>query len=163
MRNTENMTELEKRIAKIYSDGRREFFEDGMESEFSVALEKVIQEEGIKVLNILLTYLNDENVSFEVFSEGLVWIGYMDDDDELEIKYARRLFLEYCLLNSISARVKDSAGLGLAHIDDPASIPALQMAVNREVEPVSGPSLKVLLQQVLDQLLDTQKERGENA
>lgn len=156
------MTRTEIDLWQIYKEGRNEIFEDGMENDFGLALVKIIEERGKVILNILRTYINDPDISSETFSEGLEWIGRMDDEDKLEIKEDRRLFLEFCLLNSNSARVKDGAGLGLAHMDDPVSIPTLQIAVNKETEPVSGPSLKVLLQQVLDQLIDTKKERGEN-
>lgn len=152
----ENLSELETKLRTIYRNGRHEFFEDGMESEFSIALTEILKTDGPEVLEILKTYLNDDNVSFEVFSEGLVWIGHFVQDDNEHLKDASRLFLEYCLLNTISQRVKDSAGLGLALIDDPKSIPTLQMAVNREVEPKYGPSVKKNLQQVLDQLIETQ-------
>ena len=153
------MTELEKTIAKIYANGRRETFEDGVESEFSIALIALVKEHKAEVLRILTSYVDDQYVNMEVFSEGLGWIGYMDDENELGIWKERRLFLEYCLLNSLWARVKDGAGLGLASMDDPASIPALRIAVNRESEPRWGPSLKENLQQVLDQLIETQESK----
>lgn len=162
MYNAESMKELEGRIAKIYKNGTKEIFEDGMESEFSLSIEKIIREERVKVLIILMNYVNNPDINLEVFSEGLIWIGRTDEEDELGIKIYRKIFLEYCLLKSISTRVKDAAGLGLAYINDPTSIPALKIAVNKEPEIVSGPSLKVLLQQVLDQLIETKNTQGGN-
>lgn len=162
MYNAEIMKKLEERIAKIYKDGCRETFEAGMESEFSLAIERIIHEEGVKVLIILMTYVNNPDINFEVFSEGLIWIGCTDEEDKLGIKIYRKIFLEYCLLSSISSRVKDAAGLGLASINNPTSIPILKMAINREAETISGPSLKVLLQQVLDQLIETKNTQGGN-
>ena len=59
-----------------------------------------------------------------------------------------RLWLLERGLSSTSPLSRDGAGLGLAHLSDPAAIPYLQAAIERE--PVR--SLKDDLQQVLDVL-----------
>lgn len=152
-------TDLELTLLKIYGDGRYETFEDGMDSDFGIALEALISLEGNKALEIIKTFINSPWISYEVFCEGLIWIGRMDDENQLGIWEERRLFLEYCLLQAKSGRVKDGAGLGLSFMDDPKSIPILKLAVDREVEPKWGPSLKLLLKQVLDQLIETEQGR----
>lgn len=71
-----------------------------------------------------------------------------------ESETRRRLALEYILLNSHSVAVRDSAGLGLASIDDPASLPALYESIAKE----PSDEIKEMNQMVIDQLLETQQK-----
>lgn len=142
---------IEVQLQTLFGAARYERFEDGMESEFSKDLLNLIDRHGAVALNTLSDLLLSPHVSMEVAAEACRWLGHITNP---QTQATRRQLLERVLLNSSSARARDGAGLGLASIDDPASIPALQQAIEQEqVE-----ELRNDLQQVLDQLIETQRE-----
>lgn len=126
--------------------------EPGMTNEFSEGLEDVIERYGKQALCAIEDTILDENTKSSIAMEALRYIGYTNSEkwhDE------RRRTIERCLLRSPSAWVRDGAGLGLASLDDPKSIPALEKAILNET---SG-ALKEDLTLVLHQLLDTLREQ----
>lgn len=142
---------LEKVLRPIFVAARREIFEDGMESIFSGNLLSLLEasRHSEAVYDVIGELILSEQVSMEVASEALRWIGRIDDHNSKDI---RRYLLEDSLLQSLSSRVKDAAGLGLASLDDPKSIPALQKAIDKE----TVPELRENLEQVLEQLNETE-------
>ena len=125
--------------------------EPGMSNSFSEGLEEVIEKYGELALSeIQILILNGETKS-GIAMEALQYVGNAESNTWHD---ARRLMLERCLLRSRSAWVRDGAGLGLASLDDPRSIPVLQEAILRE----TSRALKSDLNLVLNQLQATLQE-----
>jgi len=120
--------ELERWIRDLFTAGEEEVFEDGMESEFSRSLTSVIKQYGNDVVAVISNLILKEEVSPEVASEALRWMGQMDDPKT----HASRLDLLKQSLSCSSAWVRDGASIGLACLDDPSAIPCLKAAIEQE-------------------------------
>lgn len=130
------------RMAFMRAAGER--FEDGMESQFSLELQSLVRSLGSDSFGALQQLLDDESVSPIVAAEALRWVGRAD---RFLPKPVRLSLLERALLSG-SAIVRDSAALGLASLDDPRLIPALERAVASE----AITALRADMQEVLEQL-----------
>ena len=102
--------------------------EPGMTNSFSEGLEEVIEKYGEPALRGIQDIILNEETKSAIAMEALQYIGRSDSETW---KNERRKTLENCLLNSRSAWVRDGAGLGLASLDDPRSIPVLQAAISK--------------------------------
>jgi hypothetical protein len=136
--------ELAEGLRAILASGKEQVFEDGMESDFSKALIALIRTYGNDTLAEFAYFIVYEKVNAEVASEALRWLGLMNHP----LSYSWRLWLLERSLGSSSARIRDGAALGLAFLDDPAAIPHIKLAIQRE--PVA--ELRQDLGQVLAQL-----------
>jgi HEAT repeat protein len=137
------------RLERVFWNGRDEVFEDGMESEFSRALVDSVERGGISAVEAIREIVASGHANEEVVGEALRWMGLMDQPST---RTARRRALENALV-SPAARVRDGAALGLAFMDDPAAIPSLKRAIEKE----ESDGLRHDLKQVLAQLEDTRK------
>ena len=126
--------------------------EPGMTNEFSEGLEDAIERFGEHALNAIEDLVLDNKTRSSIAMEALQYVGHAESGTFLN---ARRKMLELCLRESESAWVRDGAGLGIASLDDPKSIPALEKAILNET---SG-ALKEDLTLVLHQLRDTLREQ----
>ena len=142
--------ELEKAIERLFDTAKGEFFEDGVETDFSRNLLNLIRAYGDTAVEMLTGLIVSEYVDSEVASEALRWIGRLDDAGT----YKSRLQLLEKSLGNSAARVRDGALLGLASLDDPSAIRYLEKALQGE----SLEQLRRNIQQVLDQLVETQAE-----
>ncbi|MFW6158028.1 MAG: hypothetical protein ACOC8E_01565 [Planctomycetota bacterium] len=142
---------LDQIARRICSQGASETFRDGMESVFSQKLTWFINRFAAHAVDALEHLFVHERVNDQVISEGLRWIGLIED---ILTRNERRNLLERCL-HCKSALVRDGAGLGLAFIDDPRSLSAIDEAVKRE----NIGSIREGLVQVRDQLLRTRREQ----
>ena len=135
-------------VKRLFSMAENIEFEVGMTNGFSEALERWIEVIGVRMLVEIRRIILNEETSLTVAAETMRYIGNIESP-----KYhaERRELLETCLLNSRFAWVRDGAGLGLASLDDPQSIPVLEMVISKE----SNEELKEDLIQVLEQLEDT--------
>ena len=125
---------------------------DGMESEFSRELERLIAEHGKDALDAIDGMVSRKQANNEVLSEALRWVGLMDHDETRE----RRRHFAQRYLSSDSAMVRDGAALALSFMDDPRSLPSLKKAIDHE----KVPELRGDMQQVLDQLEETRRCRN---
>lgn len=135
-------------VKRLFSMASFIALEHGMTNDFSMGLEAFIEKHGKPALRAVQDLILNEETASSIALEALQYIGNSDSKvwhDE------RRKMLERCLLASRSAWVRDGAGLGLASLDDPQSIPALEIAIAKE----SNKTLKEDLNLVLDQLKDT--------
>ena len=123
-----------------------------MEWVLSRGLVALIEEHQHSAIDALADLIAGGNVNPEVVSEAMRWVGHIEDPATHQ---ARLALLEHNLSHS-SARVRDGAALGIASMDDPASIRYVQEAIRRET---IGP-LRDDMQQVLEQLLETQMEQS---
>ena len=134
----------------LFWRARSERFKDGMISRFERELTVYIQSRADAVHEVIF-YITDSPDNTDVCAEALRILGRLD---HAASQLSRRLLLEHSL-SLPQQKIRAAAALGLASIDDPASTPALERAVNRE----SISELKKDLQQVLDQLSATSAQK----
>ena len=135
-------------VKRLFSMAENIEFEVGMANQFSEDLERAIEVIGVPILVEIKRIILNEESSLTVAAETMRYIGNIESPT---YRAERRELLETCLLNSRFAWVRDGAGLGLASLDDPQSIPALEIAIAKE----SNQELKEDLLQVLEQLEET--------
>jgi hypothetical protein len=140
----ETSSELYLEIEAIFWSAREEFFEDGMESDFSKKLCSVVAKYGSDVIEVITLLIVYDKVCPEVASESLRWLGRIDHPESYEF---RRWLLEKSLTLP-SGIVRDGAIIGLASMDDQHAIPYLQQAIKNE----PSTELKQDMEQVLEQL-----------
>jgi HEAT repeat protein len=147
----QNITAQEESLGEIikalFREAKEVAFEDGMETEFSKELIRLVKRHGKSAMEVITALLVNENVDAEVASEALRWLGRMDHPPS----YRDRLWLLERSLFSSSALIRDGAALGLASLDNPHAIPYLRQAIEQE----KYASLREDLEQVLEQLEST--------
>jgi len=134
-------------VKALFESAREMTFEDGMESDFSCDLEKLIRKHQTTALVEIVDQICYRQGIDELKAEALRWLGRILDRTTYNY---RRWLLEHCLSDP-SPRVRDGAVLGLASLDDPHSIPYLREAVNRE----TCSELRKDMQQTLSELETT--------
>ena len=140
-------------VEEILRSGSEESFEYGMESELSTALHSVIKHYSNDAIAELDRLLDQKDVKSEVIAETLLQLGSIDHKPT---HWSRLSLIAKHLLQSNEIGVRDYAALGLAALDDPQSIPSLQLAIqNEEVD-----RLRRDFNLVLDQLSATQECRS---
>lgn len=140
-------TPLGARLQSLLQASQSVHFEDGMESDFSKELVRLVRQYGKAAMGEIAAVVVDP-VDAEIAAEALRWIGRVDHPPS---RQERLSLLERCL-SSPSILVRDGAALGLAALDDPRALPSLQEAIDRE----TYPALREDLEQVRDQL----REKG---
>lgn len=140
-------TVLKQRFALAFDSASEQRFEDGRSSDFSRTLLELIHSYGTAAVAEFERWVRGGKLNDEVLGEALRWLA---TSDHRESRKYRMLLLQECL-RSPSPMIRDAAALGLALIDDPGAIPALEEAIDRE----HYPEVREGLQQVLDQLRDT--------
>ena len=152
MESTHQQAKLKAELEKMFAHARGEIFEDGMESDFSRNLVALIEQHQEPAIAALAELIAGDEVNAEVASEALRWVVHIENPATHQ---ARLTLLEHSL-SAPSARVRDGAALGLASMDDPASIDSVQEAINHEcIE-----QLRQNLEQVLEQLVETRDEQS---
>lgn len=124
---------VEDQMKEYFNTFANYHFEDGMDSEFSRGLEQIIRTAGTRIIRDLAAVILNKETSAAVASEVLIVLGRIDDP---ETAGHRRWCLEGAL-SSGSARIRYSAAMGLAILDDADAIPALELAIKDEqIEPL---------------------------
>jgi HEAT repeat protein len=140
--------EIAAQFESLFAAGKDEFFQDGMESEFSKNLLLLLDRYGEVGVEILTDLIMSENVNPAVASEALRWVGQIENP---ATHLGRRRLLEQAL-SAASAWVRDGAVLGLASMDDPAALDAVKLVLDRE----QVSELRYVMEQVWIQLQSTQ-------
>jgi hypothetical protein len=133
---------LKSRIRVVLTDAEHEELEIGVQSTFSRRLLALVAEHGkraVEALNELMGILLRE-------------LGRVRDESSRQVR--RKLLSD--LLRSRYVQVRHASATGLAELDDPEAIPALETAIDRER--FDAPREHLAL--VLDQLRDTQRWLG---
>jgi hypothetical protein len=146
---TATQDEVDKLVLNIFESCHDEFFEDGVESSFSKQLRDEIFLHENKSLMTISKLVHNNKVKPEIASEALSLLGRLD---HIPTYNFRRWILERSLF-SIQPIVRDGAGLGIASLDDPHSLPYLEKAI--ENEPLEG--IRKDLLNVLCQLNETKQ------
>jgi HEAT repeat protein len=134
---------LAEELSSLFQRGTHQRFEDGIESDFAIDLQRIVRVSGSQAIVELSRLILTPSTSLEVAAEALKWLGRLDDPST---RSPRRRLLESGLGHP-SPMLRDGAILGLSFLDDPASISALQAALRDE----SVPELKADISQVLQQ------------
>lgn len=133
---------LDESVQAAFRAAQDEVFEDGADSLFSEELSHLVHRYGAISVSVVAHLLSSPRTDVEVAAQALRSLA--------EIKHPashdRRLWLLETGLGHASSWVRDGAALGLASLDDPAAIPALEGAIEREeVEELREDMEKVLV------------------
>ena len=131
-------------IRRLFDEGAREFFRDGMQSNFSRSLLRLLHEHGPEAVVAIAEYLFSGNAKPDVASEALRWMSDIDDKSTFLDRW--RILRQS--LRDQSPRVRDGAILAFANINDPRAMSILAEA--KTIEPVA--ELRSLIDQVIVQL-----------
>lgn len=119
-------------LRSLMSNPQEEIFEDGMESDLSRKLHAIIRGFGPPCVELLSELLMSNSINCEVASEVLRQVGLVKHPQT----HSDRLFLLTSALKFEDPRLRDATSIGLASMDDPAALPALEAAIL--VEPSSA-------------------------
>ena len=135
-------------LETVFADAAEEIFEAGFESDFSRKLRAVVMACGDQAIDALAELMRADGTDIDAKAEALHQLGLIAD------RFSHRSRLEMLIryLASPDARLRDSASVALAALDDPDAIQAVRRAVAQE----PSPALRRDLQLVLDQLEETQ-------
>jgi hypothetical protein len=125
----EHPREINEISQTLFIAAKEEFFEDGMESNFSRGLLDLVERYSKAAIEALADLILGENVNPEVASEALRWLGQIENPLSHR---ERRWLLEKSLLSSRSAKIRDGALLGLSFLGDPEAIPYVARAIQQE-------------------------------
>ena len=131
-------------VRKLARDAVDEVFHDGQESKFGAAVTAVISEYGRNAVRAVEKILETTSVNIEVAGELLRVLGMIED----RFTQHQRLMLLVNQLKSDDARVRDAASLGLAALEDPRAIPALELALQDETNPFVRPEFESAIEEL---------------
>ncbi len=134
-------------ICRICREASDYQFEDGMNSPFEVELRKLVFLHEIMALEALHAFIEHGN-SNTIAAEALRIIGAINAPSIHP--YRKWLLQKY--LQHRSPYIRDGAIVGLLYLDDPATLPRVEAAIETETSSL----LKEDLQQLSDQLKATQ-------
>jgi hypothetical protein len=132
-------------VRDLFDRGETEFFQDGMHSQFSRSLLRLLCSRPSDTLLGISHYARSGGVNPSVVSEALRWVAEVPYDLQAT---ARQWALLKELLRDPSPIVRDGAILAFAALDDRRAVKLLTDAKDREV--IS--ELHELIDQVLQQL-----------
>lgn len=149
-------SELTQSLLRIFKRGREEVFQNGMESIFSRDFTALLETHGVSALVALDALLESgAQLSDEVIGEACRWMGHLEQPTTHV--YRRHILCRLLCTSKRSLDVRDGALLGLASLDDPDALPCVEYALERE----ASDDFKRMIQQVVDQLRETKRERDD--
>lgn len=119
---------VERIIDHLFESAREEYFEDGMESDFSRELISVVKKYRNLAMSEVGYFITGDRADEEVASEALRWLGRIDD----ESTHGWRLWVLEKSLSSKSAVVRDGAALGLVYLGDAHAVQHIKKAIEQE-------------------------------
>lgn len=139
--------------AVLLSQHSLETFFDGMDSVFSRNFHALIDAHGVRAIDALRAYMNGDRANEEYVGEALKELGEREDS---ETHAARFDTLTDCLFSVSDVLIRDDVSLGIAALDDPAAIDAVETALANEPTEFLRYSYTLLV----EQLRETKKEKG---
>ncbi|MCX6622639.1 MAG: HEAT repeat domain-containing protein [Acidobacteria bacterium] len=131
-------------VRDLFDLGASEFFCDGVYSQFSRSLLRLLAQHGKDAIRAIADYVFSGNPRPDVVSEALRWLSDLDDRETSSQRWA----ILQRTLRDPSPRVRDGAILGFAALNDTRALPVLLEAKNLEqIE-----ELRALIEQVILQL-----------
>jgi len=132
------------KIVKLFQVPEDAYFENGFESDFSRTLTRAVVTLGDKAIEAISHLVITNGARHFVTEEALRVLGRVEHEPT---RPYRRWLLEQSLC-SLDMSIRDAASLALADMDDPASIPALQKAIEVESCDVLRQDLVMVLRQL---------------
>jgi len=126
------------------SDAEHEELEIGIQSTFSRQLLTLFAEHGANAVEALGEVLRDKLASDTVMVMLLRQLGRIRQESSRPMR--RKLLSD--LLRARSVQVRHAAATGLAELDDPEAIPALELARNRERHEQPREHFELVLEQL---------------
>lgn len=140
---SEGQIRMDSYIKALFEAATQYVFEDGMDSEFSKELTRLVRQYGNAAIDVMAYLTLSGTVNVEVTSEALRSLGEIHHPQS----HMYRLRLLEKGLRSSSCWVRDGAVLGLAFLNDSLAIPHLKKAIQQEqVEELREDMGKVLSQ-----------------
>lgn len=139
---------LHNELMVIFRQAKNEVFEDGMHSNFSRALFSSIDEHGIMAVSAIESIINHHGISDRLVGETLRWLGHNEDDKTIQ---QRRAVIESFILNAYSISVLDDAICAVSYLEDSASIPALEKALQRNIHHVLKDDIREIIHELSTQ------------
>ncbi len=138
-------------ILNVFAGARYESFEDGVETDFSRNIVRLVERHPSEAIRALQDLISRNKLDPRLVAEIFRWLGEM----EHSISFTKRRALLENNLRHRSPYIRDGAIVGLAYMDDPLSIDALTEALQNE--PI--PELREYINETLEQLKCTQAEK----
>ena len=124
-------SQVRREVAALCAAAKGYYFEDGVESDFSKRLVRLVGEHGETAVRALEDLILADCPHTAVAAEALRWLGLLGQGAAYR---SRRRLLENAL-SADSAEVRDGAVLGLMFLDDSHATEALRAALGRERKP----------------------------
>lgn len=121
-------TYVERIIENLFGSAREEYFEDGMESDFSRELVSLVKKYRNLAMGEISYLITGDRADEEVAGEALRWLGRIDD----ELTHGWRLWVLEKSLSSKSPVVRDGAALGLVYLGDAHGLQYIKKAIEQE-------------------------------
>lgn len=143
----EILPEIRAKLEYVLNAARDDVIEDGMRNVVNQRLPELIVKHFDTVIPALVSVLETGRTTGTIAAEVLKELGRVRNTASHSM---RRWALERAL-KSPSPIVRDGAGLGLARLSDPDSLPYLRRAIEHEPDPQARADLRL----VLDELSET--------
>ena len=140
---------LSRQMADAFAAGALEDFEPGMDSAFAQRLGDFIDAYGPRAVRAVEPLLVSDTGNREVVGEALKALGHLPHESTRKQRFE---LLQECLRSKFP-RTRYAAALGLAAMDDEASLGAIAQALARETDT----TLRRYLQRVLEQVEETRR------
>jgi len=121
----------EGKLKQLFERAMGEYFEDGVESNFTLQMRRFVSRAGQDAATVILRLLSSDMKAPNVWGEAMRWIGRAEG----EMPKSDRVAILEKGLSSSNHLVRDGAILGFASMDDPNTIPILEGALSTEVFP----------------------------
>ena len=131
-------------MRRIVEESAWENFADGMESALSRKIHSLIQAHGGEAVGAIGALVKNGLADAESAEEILRQVGYSED----ETTYGARMKILVDCLFSPSPRVRDAASLGIAAMDDPAALNAVETSLANEPTDFIRYSLTLVVEQL---------------
>ena len=136
--------DLSRIIQIIFEAGKNEQFEDGMKSDFSVAIENIIKNYQDHAIEMLSEFLTSNKIDSDLLCETLRTLGNSQDDETEQIRF--QILIPY--LSHTSPFIRDCTGLALYDLESPNAIPYIRKAIDKELYQ----SLKMDFKKIINEL-----------
>lgn len=136
--------DLSRIIQIIFEAGKNEQFEDGMKSDFSVAIENIIKNYQDHAIEMLSEFLTSNKIDSDLLCETLRTLGNLQDDETEQIRF--QILIPY--LSHTSPFIRDCTGLALYDLESPNAIPYIRKAIDKELYQ----SLKMDFKKIINEL-----------
>jgi len=138
--------EIKAELDALLDAARDDIIEDGMRNAVNQRLPELVVKHFTTVIPALVSVIETERTTPTVAAEVLKELGRLRNAAS---HASRRWVLEHAL-KSPSPMTRDGAGLGLARLADPRSLPYLLRAVENEPDPQTRADLQLVIDELLE-------------